>query len=250
MKGFAGEMKAVILAAGYATRLYPLTISTPKPLLDVRGKPIIEHILGKIAELGCVGEVFVVTNNKFFSDFDEWSKKIANSKVKVVNDNTKSNDERLGSIGDICFVVEKEKIDDDLLIVNGDNLFNFSLKASYDFFKKTRKIINPLYDSKNWKTAKEQGTVVINRDGKFIEFQEKSPEPKTTLVSLGIYFFPKEKLRLIKQFIDEGNNPDKLGHLIMWLMKRETILGNIYEKKWFDIGWPESLEEARRDFEG
>ncbi len=241
-------MKAIILAAGYATRLYPLTINIPKPLLDMKGKPIISHILDKVNELG-VEEIFVVTNEKFFANFKRWADSLGDSRIRVISDGTSSNEERLGAIGDVSFVLNKENIKDDLLIIAGDNLFSFSLKLSYDLFKKTQKIVNPLYDVKDFEAAKALGTVVTDSSGKFLEFYEKSPEPKTTLASLAIYFFPKEKLHRINQYIEEGNSPDKIGNLIAWVIKHEDVLGNVYEQSWFDIGLPESLEEARRNFE-
>ena len=121
-------MKAVVLAAGYATRLYPLTKDQPKPLLEVAGKPIAEHIIRKIEEVDEVDEIFIVTNNKFSEHFSKWVNSFSSSKkITVVNDQTMSNEDRLGSLGDIQFVIEKHNVEDDILVVAGDNLFEFSL---------------------------------------------------------------------------------------------------------------------------
>ena len=245
-------MKAIITAAGYASRLWPLTKDIPKPLIEVKGKPIVEHILNKIVEISDVDEICIVTNAKFFPLFEEWILEVRTRisiPVKLINDGTMSNDDRLGQVGDIYFVLEKEQIGDDLLIVAGDNLFNFSLLPAYSNFLQQRRILNPLYESKSYKAAKESGSVVIDDEtSEFVEFMEKSQMPKSTLVSLGIYFFPQQKLQLIKKYLAEKNNPDKMGFFVMWLMQQEKVLGCVYTEKWFDIGWIEALETARREF--
>ncbi|MBI3036823.1 nucleotidyltransferase family protein [Candidatus Woesearchaeota archaeon] len=246
-------MKAIVTAAGYASRLWPLTKDVPKPLLEVRGRPIVEHIVNRIAEISEVDEIFIVTNAKFYSLFEEWLLEARAGialPVKLVNDGTTSNDDRLGQVGDIHFVMEKESVNDDLLVVAGDNLFNFSLLPAYNTFLQRQRILNPLYESKSYKAARESGSVVIDEEtNDFVEFMEKSPMPKSTLISLGIYFFPQPKLNLIKKYIAEKNSPDKMGFFLMWLMKLEKVLGYVYTEKWFDIGWIEALEAARKEFE-
>ncbi len=246
-------MKAIITAAGYASRLWPLTKDIPKPLLEVRDKPIVGHIVARIAEIPDVDEIFIVTNAKFYSRFEEWLVEARTSlqlPIKLVNDGTVSNDDRLGQVGDIHLVIEKEGIDDDLLVVAGDNLFNFSLLPAFREFSRQQRILNPLYESKSYKAARESGSVVIDEEtNEFVEFMEKAPIPKSTLISLGIYFFPRQKLQLIDKYVAEKNNPDKMGYFIMWLMQHEPVMGHVYMEKWFDIGWIEALETARKEFE-
>ena len=245
-------MKAIITAAGYASRLWPLTKDIPKPLIEVKAKPIVEHIINRISEISDVDEIFIVTNAKFYPVFEEWlqeAKTRISVPMQLVNDSTTSNDDRLGQIGDIHLVLEQHAVNDDLIVVAGDNLFNFSLVPAYNSFIKQKLILNPVYESKSYTAAKESGSVVIDEaTNEFVEFLEKSPTPKSTLVSLGIYFFPKLKLNLIKKYISEKNNPDKMGYFIMWLMQQEKVLGHIYPEKWFDIGWIEALEKARKEF--
>ena len=246
-------MKAIITAAGYASRLWPLTKDIPKPLLEVRDRPIVGHIIAKVAELPDVDEIFVVTNAKFYPRFEEWlveARAVFQVPIKLLNDGTVSNDDRLGQVGDIYFALENEKIDDDLVVVAGDNLFNFSLLPAFREFSQHQRILNPLYESKSYKAARESGSVVIDEEtNEFVEFLEKSPTPKSTLISVGIYFFPRQKLQLIRKYIAEKNNPDKMGFFIMWLMQQEKVLGHVYMEKWFDIGWIEALETARKEFE-
>src|SRR3989344_4509975 len=143
-------MKCIILAAGYAIRLYPLTLDRPKPLLPIAGKPIIEHILEKINDLDDIDEILIVTNSKFFDNFRNWKRGYSSSKpIKIINDRTKSEEDRLGAIGDLDFVIKHEKIDGNLLVIAGDNLFNFSLKHLHDFFRKKSASVIALYDIKD-----------------------------------------------------------------------------------------------------
>lgn len=244
-------MKVIIPAAGYATRLYPLTKNMPKHLLEVRGKPIIEHVINKTLELEEVDEIIIITNDKYFLNFQQWVKDYSGKvPVKIVNDGTISNDDRLGQIGDIQFAIDEAKIDDDLLIIAGDNLFNFSLRPLHKYFKTNQTNINALYDVKSKEDASQLGVATIDHNNKVIKFQEKPKEPETTLISMGIYLFPKQNVSMISKYLDEGNKPDKMGYFMEWLLANNEIYSHVYEEKWFDIGWLESLEQARRDFMG
>lgn len=242
-------MQVIIPAAGYATRLYPLTKNRPKALLDVKGKPIIEHIIARLEELPGVREIFIVTNARFFKNFSEWIKGFKSKlPIKLLDDGTASNDDRLGQVGDIQFAIERENICDDLLVVAGDNLYNFSLLPVFNFFEKKKAIVNALWDSKSLEVAREQGIAVVDESGKFVLFQEKDKNPKSTLTSLGIYFFPRGHVQLLKRFIAEGNNADKMGYFMIWLIENSVVFGYTYFEKWFDIGWPAALERARKQF--
>ncbi|MBS3132539.1 nucleotidyltransferase family protein [Candidatus Woesearchaeota archaeon] len=242
-------MKAVLTCAGYASRLWPLTKETPKPLLEVNGRPIVEHIIDKVVEIPEVDGIYIVTNDKFYKNFEKWLQgKSFKVPVEILNDGTASNDDRLGQVGDIQFVIEKGGINDDVLVVAGDNIFDFSLVPAFNVFKSASNIINPLWESKSYKAARESGSVVLNDDNSFSEFMEKASNPKSTLLSLGIYFFPQKKLELIKRYIDEKNNADKMGYFLAWLMNLEKVYGHVYFERWFDIGWIEALEEARQGF--
>lgn len=242
-------IKAIVPSAGYATRLYPLTKNRPKALLEVKGKPILEHIIARIRALPRVNAITVVSNDKYFKEFEEWAKGFKSAiPIKILNDGTKSNEDRKGQVGDIQFAIDSENIEKDLLVVAGDNLFNFSLKPAYDFFKEKNCIVNGLWESKSIETAKQQGIAVIDSDKRITEFQEKDTNPKSTLISLGLYFLPKEKVKLFKQFIEEGNNADKMGYFMIWLLSKERLSGYVYKEKWFDIGWHSALEKARKEF--
>ncbi len=243
-------MQIIIPVAGYATRLYPLTRDKPKALLEVKGKPILEHIVNRVCELPDIEKISIVGNDKYFRNFREWADSFSCPvSLNVLNDGTTSNDDRKGQVGDILFAVEQEKIDSDLLVVAGDNLFNFSLKPAYEFFKQKNAVVNAFWDSKSIETARQQGSAVVDENNRITEFLEKSPNPKSTFISLGIYFFPREQLCLFKRFVEEGNDPDKMGYFMIWLLENSKPYGFVYEEKWFDIGWHTALERARQEFE-
>ena len=245
------KIKVIILAAGYATRLYPLTKDKPKPLLEVAGKPIIEHIIAKLEEINELDEIFVVTNNKFFEHFKKWLNGFQSSKkIKIINDKTKSNEDRLGAIGDINFVIEQEKIDEELLVVAGDNLFELSLIDVVNLFKNKNSSVIALYDVKDIELAKKYGIVAIDKNNKIVHFEEKPEKPKSTLASTGIYLYTRDVLKDIKEYITEGYDSDKTGSFLEWFYKRKDIYCFVSKKRWHDIGSFEQLEESRKEFKG
>lgn len=240
-------MKAIILAGGFAKRLGLLT--KPKPLLNVGGKPIVQYIIEKIEKLEDIDTIYISTNKRFEYEFGKWLSGLSNrNKIKLIVEPAFSEKEKLGSVGGLNFSIMSEKIKDDILVVNGDNLFKSSLNEILEFFKSKNAVVNALYDVKSLDIAKEQGSVITDKNNKIIELEEKAEKPKSTMISLGIYFFPKRILKLISLYIKEGNDPDKIGNFIRWLLKREDIFGFVFHEKWFDIGWPESLERARKEF--
>ncbi len=239
-------MEAIILAAGYGTRLHPLTENTPKPLLNVAGKPIIEHIIRKLEQIDAISRISIVTNDKFEQNFKQWLENLDSVKpIEIINDGTKSNEERLGALGDIHFIISQKAVDNDLIVVAGDNLFELALSDVYTFFKKRKSNVIVLHDVKDIKLAKHYGIVEV-QDNLVVNFEEKPLSPKSTLASTGIYLFPKKTIELIKKYIAQGNSPDKTGSFIEWLHKRDKVLAYITEKIWYDIGSIEQLKKADR----
>src|SRR3989344_3981598 len=237
-------MDAIILAAGYANRLYPLTENTPKPLLSVAGKPIIEHIIKKLEEIDSIKKIYVVTNDKFEQHFKEWlSNYDAEKSIEIINDGTKSNEDRLGALGDIHYIISSKDLSDDIIVVAGDNLFELSLVDVVNFFKKRKSNIIVLHDVKDFELAKHYGIVEI-KDNVVENFEEKPKNPKSTLASTGIYVFPKKTIALIKKYIIQGNNQDKTGNFIEWLHKRDVVYSYVTDKKWYDIGTIDQLKKA------
>ena len=243
-------MNSIILAAGYATRLYPLTENTPKPLLKVAGKPMVEHIISKLEELDIINKIYIVTNDKFEQHFTEWIKTFnAKKPIEIINDRTKSNEDRLGALGDIQYAINTKKIDDDIIAIAGDNLFDMQLHEVAAIFKKRRHNVIVLYDVKNLGLAKHYGVVDV-KDNIVVDFEEKPTNPKSTLISTGIYLFPKHVIDLIEKYISQGNNPDKTGDFIEWLHKRENVYAYVTEKTWHDIGNLEQFKKANEHYKG
>ena len=240
------KIEAIVLAAGYATRLYPLTENLPKPLLKVAGKPIIEHLIKKLESVDMIKKIYIVTNDKFESSFRTWLNSCDVQKpIGIINDGTKSNEDRLGALGDIYYTINKKNVDNDIMIIAGDNLFELSLNDVVNFFKKRKSNVIVLYDVRDFELAKHYGIVEISNN-LVVNFEEKPVSPKSTLASTGIYLFPKKTLSLIKKYIAQGNNPDKTGNFIEWLHKREKIYSYLTDKRWYDIGDIEQLERANR----
>ena len=245
-------MKIIILAAGYATRLYPLTLTQPKPLLPVAGKPMLEYVLDSLAPIGGIDRVYVVTNAKFAVRFQEWSAQHRATrpdwKVTIANDGTTSDNDRLGAIGDIHYVLKTRNVDDDLIVVAGYNLFSEPLGGFGDFCRAKNAPVLALYDVGDLEQIKKYNAISVDGDGRITFFEEKPKNPTSTLTGIALYFYPRNTLPLIRQYIAEGNNPDQPGRLVQWLYPRTAVYTWRVPGMWFDIGSRETLEEADRLF--
>ena len=245
-------MKVVLLAAGYATRLYPLTLTQPKPLLTVAGKPMIEYVLDNLAPVGGIERVYVVTNAKFAGHFQKWADGYRATKsdlgFTIVNDGSTDDTNKLGAIGDLHLVITREKVDDDLVVVAGDNLFSESLGAYGGFCRSKRAPVLGIYDVGSLEQAKKYGVVDLDGEGRIARFEEKPKQPASTLIGIALYYYPKNVVPLIKQYITEANNPDQPGRLVQWLYPRTPVYTWTVPGLWYDIGSKETLEEANRIF--
>ncbi len=229
-------MKALVLAAGYATRLRPLTDTIPKPLLPVGGRPMVDWILDRIAETS-VDEVHLVTNARFTDDFERWAE---GKDVHVHNDGTTSNEDRLGAIGDIAFV----GLDDDLLVIASDNLFDYSL-ADYEQYWRTKGgSCVAVHDVGTIELAKKYGIVDVDADDRVTGFVEKPDQPPSTLAATATYLYRRDHAALVPTYLAEGNPPDQPGNLVAWLHTREPMFAYRFEGEWYDIGDGAQLLEA------
>jgi glucose-1-phosphate thymidylyltransferase len=245
-------MKVIILAAGYATRLYPLTVTQPKPLLPVAGKPMIDYVLDNLAPIGGIDRVYVVTNNKFAGHFQQWANDYRAHKAKldftIVNDLSTDDTNKLGAIGDINFVLRSQNVADDLIIVAGDNLFSKPLSDFGRLCREKQVPVLAVYDVGDLEQIKKFNSITLDADGRITFFEEKPKNPTSTLTGIALYYYPKSTLPLIQQYIAEGNNPDQPGRLVQWLYTRVPVYTWKVPGIWFDIGSKESLEEANRLF--
>lgn len=238
-------MKVIILAAGYGTRLYPLTLETPKPLLEIGGLPIINYVVDNMLERNPCPEIVVVTNAPQYKKFVEWKARYyPNVNIAVVNDQTTSNETRLGAIRDIEYAITQENINEDILVVAGDNYVDMDLNDFVDFGHENGNAILA-YDIKSLDAAVEFGTVQVDADTeKVTKFEEKTPTPTSTLVSTCIYYFPSDTISLIHKYISSGMEVDPPGRFIKWLGENKGVFAYIMETQWFDIGSIESYKEA------
>lgn len=243
-------MKAVVLAGGLAKRFYPITESVPKPLLPVVGVPIIQRILEKLAVMKEIDQVYISTNRKFEKHFMNFLNYSTPKKgIKLVVDNVDLDKEKLGSTTAIQYLINKEGIKDDLMIIAGDNLFDFDLQEFVEYFKQKKSSVVAFYDVQNVEQAKNFGVAVLDADKRIVSFEEKSENPKSTLVSTCCYLFPKEILGSISEYLEDDNNPDASGFFIKWLSDRHVVFGFRFEGKWFDIGNIENYKKANIEYE-
>ena len=241
-------MKALILAAGYGTRLYPLTEKQAKPLLPVAGKPMVEHVINKVEEVAEVDEICMVVNQKFISQFEEWASGFkSDKKITLSNDGSTDNANKLGAIGDMKFIIEKGELSDDLLVVAGDNLFDFSLSPFVKFFNERGASVG-LYRVEPIELVRKYSVVELDENGRILNFEEKPEHPRTNLIAICMYLFPKDKLSLISDYLELGNNPDAPGYYIKWLVQKVTVYGFTFNGTWFDIGDFKSYNEADKAF--
>ncbi len=245
-------MKLIILAAGYATRLYPLTLNKPKPLLPVAGKPMLEHVLDNIATIRSIEHAYVVTNAKFATHFEEWAENYRhpnlNFSFSIVNDQSTDDSNKLGAIGDMHLVMKKYLLDDDIIVVGGDNLFSNDLAEFGEYCERMKAPVTAVYDVGDLEEIKKYNAIEIDADGRITYFEEKPKVPKSTLTGIALYYYPKSVLPLIQQYIEEGNNPDQPGRLVQWFYQRVPFYTWKVPGLWYDVGSLETLEEANRVF--
>lgn len=244
-------MKCIILVAGYATRLYPLTLNFPKALLSVGNKPIIGYIIDKLNKIKEIDEIFVITNERFFKDFVDWKKEISSSiPIEIVSDGTSTNEDRLGSIGDLDFLIKNKNIKEDVLLIAGDNLFSFDLGKFIkyaDSKKPAASLI--LYDIKNLDDAKRYGVVKIDNLNKVVLFEEKPPQPKSTLIGTGIYYLPYSTIKRVPEYLEKcSNKKDAIGFYLKWLSENAEVYGLAFSGDWFDIGDIEVYKKVKEKY--
>ena len=237
-------MKAIILAAGYATRLLPLTEDRAKGLLPVAERPMLDWIADKIDEVAAVDELHVVTNARFAASVQDWAAGREGRLAAIAHDDcTNSNDDRLGAIGDIAFTIERGGLaGDDLLVVAGDNLFEFSLAEYVGWWDGLGEASTiAVRDCGDLALARQYSVVEVDGDGRVRSFEEKPADPHTTLVAIATYVYHRSHVPLIAEYLGSGNPPDQPGHLVGWLHTRRPVYAYRLEGDWFDVGDREQL---------
>ena len=235
-------MHAVVLAGGYATRLWPITKDRPKMFLPVGEATVIDRIFRELEADARIETVYVSTNERFAPEFEAYLQESPFEKPQLSVEQTAEEDEKFGVIGALAQLVEREGIDEDLLVVAGDNLISFDMEAFLDRFDSVSGPLLAAYDVGSREKASAYGLVELDGE-EVVEFEEKPADPQSTLVSIACYAFGAESLRF-NEYLEGGNNPDEPGWFIQWLVERETVSAFPFDEAWFDIGTPGSYLEA------
>lgn len=243
-------MIAIILAAGYATRLYPLTIDKPKALLPVADKPILDYIISEIETIEEINKIVVISNNKFYKNFINWKENRINKiETIILNDNTMDDETKLGAIGDLQFAIETLNLEkEELLIIAGDNLFTFKLKDFYNEYKNKNSDMILVKEINEIEELRRMANVMVDKDMKVINMEEKPQNPKSNIAAFASYIYKKETVPLIKQYLSEGNNPDAPGFFPSWLYQRKDVYAYKFNGECYDIGTPTSYKQVNEIF--
>ncbi|WP_423745519.1 NDP-sugar synthase (plasmid) [Haladaptatus sp. SPP-AMP-3] len=236
-------MKAVVLAGGYATRLWPITKQRPKMFLPIGETTVIDRIFADLEADERVDTVYVSTNERFADDFRDHLAESDFEKPKLSVEDTSEEDEKFGVVGALAQLVEREEVDDDLVVIAGDNLISFDVGDFVNFFEEKGSSCLAAYDVGTKERAKAYGLVELDGD-RVVDFQEKPDDPNSTLVSIACYAFTEETLPLLETYLEDGNNPDEPGWFLQWLQSRKPVYAYTFEEAWFDIGTPESYLDA------
>ena len=240
-------MQALVLAAGWATRLGTITGGGPKHLLPIGPRTVIDFVLDRLGTVPEVERVSVITHDVFFPLFTEWAAaRHGGPPVTVMSDGTSSLDGRLGAVGDMAHFIRESGVDDDLLAVAGDNLFDFDLAPLARAAR--RDLVVGLYDVGSLDLARRYGVVEVDDEGVVTSFVEKPERPRSTLASAAVYGIPRARLGAVQAFMDAGGDPDKSGELIAWLHTHERVLGQVFSGRWIDIGSPDEYARAQAEF--
>ena len=240
-------MTSIILAAGYATRMYPLTLNYPKPLLEVGGKKIIDWLIEDLEKAG-VERTVVVSNHKFISQFQAWADGREN--IIVLDDGSEDNDHRLGAVKDIEFAIEEANIDDDIVVLAGDNVLNFSLSSFIDYGRKKKTSCIMRHEEKDKNKLRKTGVIEINEDELVLGMEEKPKEPKSNWAVPPFYYYTKEDKDLIKEGIASGCGTDAPGSFVSWLVKTRPVHAYRMIGERFDVGSIEGYEKIKKEYKG
>ena len=240
-------MTSIILAAGYATRMYPLTLNYPKPLLEVGGKKIIDWLIEDLEKSG-VERTVVVSNHKFISQFQAWAEGREN--IIVLDDGSEDNDHRLGAVKDIEFAIEKANIDDDIVVLAGDNVLNFSLSSFIDYGREKKTSCIMRHEEKDKNKLRKTGVIEIDEDELVLNMEEKPKEPKSNWAVPPFYYYTKEDKDLIKEGIASGCGTDAPGSFVSWLVKTRPVHAYRMIGERFDVGSIEGYEKIKKEYKG
>ena len=245
-------MKAIILAAGYATRLYPITKNTPKALLPIAGRPMLDWFYDNLAETGRFDGVYVVSNSRYYEPFCRWAETARERwpqiSLEVLDDGTKDENERLGAVGDVRFAIDKVGIDDDVMVAASDNFITFSLEGFLAEFEKTGCDTLLAWHMQDYEDRKSMAIATLDETSRVVRLHEKPAEPETDIAIFAIYLYRRDTLPMIGQFMDEGNNGDSPGRFPTWLYTKKDMRVWFFPGACVDIGTHAHLAEVHERF--
>ena len=244
-------MKCLILAAGYATRLYPLTENFPKPLLEVGKKPILDWLVDDLAETTDIDEFIVISNHKFAVHFEKWKRnkvKSRNYEITVIDDGTSTNETRLGAVKDIQLAMETMKLDDDLLVMAGDNVLDFSLSGFVRFAQEKGTSCVMCHEENELKKKQKTAIIILDEDAKITSYEEKPMEPKGNLAVPPFYFYRSCDGKRIQEALENGCGYDAPGSFAAWLSRQTPMHAYVMPGKRYDIGDLSSYEYVKSVF--
>ena len=236
-------MDAVVLAGGYATRLWPITKDRPKMFLPIGDETVIDRVFAELEADDRIDQVYVSTNARFADDFEAHLANSTFEKPTLSVEDTTEEDEKLGVVGALAQLIDRESITEDLLVIAGDNLFSFQVSDFLDFFEEREEPCLAAYDVGSIDLARQYGVLEVSGN-QVTDFQEKPERPASTLVSVACYAFPADTLSAMESYLAQDNNPDEPGWFIAWLRARQAVFAYSFDGSWFDIGTPESYLEA------
>lgn len=243
-------MKCLVLAAGYATRLYPLTENFPKPLLPVAGKPILDHLVDDIARSAAVDEFIVISNHRYAQHFCDWAAVREGYKpIRIADDGTSTNETRLGAVRDIQFAIEKFALDDDLLVIAGDNLLDFSLRQFIDYALASRTSCIMRYFEPSVPKLSKCAVVEVDSHDRILSMEEKPEHPRSHWCCLPFYYYTRSDARLVGKGIIAGCGTDAPGSFAAWLSTQVPVHAMMMPGKRFDVGNLESYQKIVANFQ-
>lgn len=245
-------MKGIILAAGYATRLYPLTKDRPKALLPVAGKPIIDYIADEMDTIDALDQIIIISNHLFATQFQDWAdsrnRRGQGHPVVVLDDGSTDDTNKLGAIGDIQFVIDQLQIDDELMVIAGDNLFTYKLRDAWQVYANNTEDMILARQMPPEEDLTRYAIASTDTAGLVTDLVEKPKQPKSNLAVFATYFYRRETVPLIRDYLATGNSPDAPGNFPAWLYTRKPVRVYLFDGICIDIGTPESYADVQTSF--
>lgn len=243
-------MKNIVIAAGYATRLYPLTENFPKPLLQIGDNTILGRLIDDIDSIEEISEHIIVTNHKFVHHFEEWKSGLRTKKpIHILDDGTETNESRLGAVRDLLLAIETYRVDEDLLVIAADNILDFSFRGFIDYFKEKQTSLIMCHHEPELAKLQRTGVIAVDEEMKVLQMQEKPEVPVSNWAVPPFYLYKHSDLPLVKSCMENGCGFDAPGNLAHYLCSITPMHAWPMPGRRYDIGTLDSYYEAQKLYE-